>query len=125
MSSKNISLKSSVYDRLRTYKHSDESFSEAVDRMLDDTQPDWRSFVGTLSDDDAEQARELIDERRTPIRSTLRRSCSRNCSKDCTRVGRQKQLRPNNYHGSLRSRSLPKRHGRQHTSDRSYANEAT
>lgn len=64
MSSKNISLKSSVYDRLRTYKHSDESFSEAVDRMLDDTQPDWRSFVGTLSDDDAEQARELIDERR-------------------------------------------------------------
>lgn len=64
MSSKNISLKSSVYDRLQAYKRSDESFSDAIDRILDDTQPDWRSFVGTLSDEDAEQAYKLIEQRR-------------------------------------------------------------
>ncbi|UPM42669.1 hypothetical protein [Halocatena salina] len=49
MSSKNVSLKSYVCDRLRTYKRPDERFSDAIDRILDDTQPDWRSFVGTFT----------------------------------------------------------------------------
>lgn len=64
MSSKNISLKGSVYERLMGYKRADESFSDAVDRMLDETRPDWREFVGTLNDEDAARAKELITERR-------------------------------------------------------------
>lgn len=72
MSSKTVRLKSSVYDRLQAYKRSDESFSEAVDRLLDDAQSNWQSSVGTMSDEDAERARELVTGRPedTPKRST-------------------------------------------------------
>lgn len=63
MSHKTISVQSSVYNRLQAYKRSDESFSDAVDRTLDDTRPDWRTFVGRLSDEDAKRARALIAER--------------------------------------------------------------
>lgn len=64
MSSKNISLKGSVYERLLEYKRADESFSDAVDRMLDETRPDWREFVGTLNDESAAQVKELVEKRR-------------------------------------------------------------
>lgn len=64
MSSKNISLKESVYDRLKSQKRPGESFSDTVERLLEDSEPNWRESVGILSDEEAAEFREMIQERR-------------------------------------------------------------
>jgi predicted CopG family antitoxin len=64
MGSKNISLRAPVSERLEGYQRPDESFSDTVDRVLDDTRPDWHEFVGILSEEDATRAKAIVAERR-------------------------------------------------------------
>lgn len=55
MSTKNIGIRSEVYERLKAHKRGDESFSEALDRILDDIDSDWRTHAGFLSEAEAEE----------------------------------------------------------------------
>jgi predicted CopG family antitoxin len=49
MASKNIGIKEDVYERLKAHKRGDESFSETLDRLLDELDSDWRTNAGFLS----------------------------------------------------------------------------
>lgn len=64
MSSKNVSLKQSVYEQLRAHKRPGESFSDVVERLLEGERGDWRKSVGILSDEEASELREVLDRRR-------------------------------------------------------------
>ncbi|CCQ34480.1 Putative antitoxin VapB15 protein [Halorhabdus tiamatea SARL4B] len=68
MSSKTISLKEETYERLRRAKGDDESFSDAIDRLLggDDGHPLF-DLVGLLDDAEAERVRERADKFRENV----------------------------------------------------------
>ena len=68
MSSKTISLKEETYERLRRAKGDDESFSDAIDRLLggDDEHPLF-DLVGLLDDAEAERVRERAGEFRENV----------------------------------------------------------
>ena len=53
MASKNIGIKEDVYERLKAHKRGDESFSETLDRILQELDSDWRTNVGFLTDGEA------------------------------------------------------------------------
>ena len=53
MGTKTIGLRKDVYDRLKARKREDESFTDLVDRLIDETTPDWRETFGTLSKEEA------------------------------------------------------------------------
>ena len=56
MGTKTIGLREDAYERLKARKREDESFTDLVNRLLDEDQTDWREGFGTL---DAEEAEEL------------------------------------------------------------------
>ena len=56
MGTKTIGLRDDVYERLKARKREDESFTDLVNRLLDEEQTDWREGFGTL---DAQEAEEL------------------------------------------------------------------
>ena len=60
MSTKTIRLDENVYELLRSKKRDDETFSEAVERLLGG--PSLRELAGILSDEEAAEFREVIDE---------------------------------------------------------------
>ena len=49
MGTKTIGVKDEVYERLQARKRDDESFTDLMDRLLDDTTADWRAGFGSLS----------------------------------------------------------------------------
>ncbi len=56
MGTKTIGLREDVYDRLKARKREDESFTDLVDRLIDETTVDWRETFGSLSVDEAAAA---------------------------------------------------------------------
>ncbi|MFB6126121.1 MAG: antitoxin VapB family protein [Halolamina sp.] len=56
MGTKTIGVRDEVYERLKVRKREDESFTDLMNRLLDETTVDWRDGFGTL---DAEAADEL------------------------------------------------------------------
>lgn len=58
MGSKNISLPDDVYEKLREERHPDESFGEAIDRLLGRRR--LAEFWGAWEDGTAEDARDAI-----------------------------------------------------------------
>lgn len=60
MGSKTIGLREDVYDRLRARKEEGESFTDLIDRILDESQPDWRDAHGSLDGTD-EEVEELLE----------------------------------------------------------------
>lgn len=58
MSSKTISLKEETYERLRRKKGEDESFSDVIDRFLNEEEHPLYGLVGLAADDEVEQIRE-------------------------------------------------------------------
>lgn len=60
MGTKTIKLDEEVYELLRARKRDDETFSEAVERLLG--RPSLRELAGVLSDKEAEKFREAIDQ---------------------------------------------------------------
>ncbi|AUV84157.1 hypothetical protein C2R22_21515 (plasmid) [Salinigranum rubrum] len=51
-----IDLTEDVYERLKARKRDDESFTDLITRLLDETAADWREGFGTL---DADETKEL------------------------------------------------------------------
>lgn len=60
MPSKTVSLEESAYERLKAAKAHDESFSEAVHRILADSRPSYRHLAGALTSTEAEAIRTAI-----------------------------------------------------------------
>jgi len=58
MTSKTISLKEETYERLRREKGEDESFSDVIDRFLNEEEHPLYGLVGLAADDEVEQIRE-------------------------------------------------------------------
>lgn len=71
MATKNIGIRSEVYERLKAHKRGDESFSEALDRILDDLDSDWRTHAGFLSEEDADELEAEIERGRDELDESL------------------------------------------------------
>ena len=64
MGTKTIGIKDETYDRLKGRKREDESFTDLVERLLDETTADWRAGFGTLDEDVADALEETVKESR-------------------------------------------------------------
>lgn len=75
MATKTIGITEEVYERLVAAKHEDESFTETIDRLLTDTQSDWRQGFGRWSEEDTDEVSEVVTEaQRSTSLSTSRRT---------------------------------------------------
>lgn len=64
MGTKTIGLREDVYERLSARKRDDESFTDLMDRLMDETRPDWRDGFGTLSEAEGEELEAIVRETR-------------------------------------------------------------
>lgn len=64
MGTKTIGISEEVYERLRARKRADESFTETLDRLLDESIPEWREGFGALDDSEASELEELVADSR-------------------------------------------------------------
>jgi len=64
MGTKTIGVRDDVYERLKARKREDESFTDMMNRLLDETKGDWREAFGTLDTDDAAELEELVKQSR-------------------------------------------------------------
>jgi len=55
MGTKTIGLREDIYERLKARKREDESFTDLMDRLLDETTVEWREGFGTLSVEEADE----------------------------------------------------------------------
>jgi predicted CopG family antitoxin len=56
MGTKTIGIREEVYERLKAQKRDDESFTDTVERLIEESTADWRESFGTL---DATEAADL------------------------------------------------------------------
>lgn len=61
MGTKTIGLREDVYERLKARKNADESFTELVDRLLDEATVEWRAGFGTLEADEADALERAVE----------------------------------------------------------------
>lgn len=71
MATKTIGITDDVYERLAARKRGDESFTDLIDRLLEEASPDWREGFGTLSAEDAEALRTATAESRASLSQGL------------------------------------------------------
>jgi predicted CopG family antitoxin len=62
MGTKTVRLEEDVYERVRSQKRDDETFSEAIDRLTGGAS--LLDLEGTLNDEETEDVREAIEESR-------------------------------------------------------------
>ena len=60
MGTRNVRLDEDVYERVKSEKRDDETFSEAIERLIGGAS--LLELVGILSDDEAEAMREAIED---------------------------------------------------------------
>lgn len=65
MATKTIGITEEVYGRLRARKRADESFTELIDRLLEETEPNWRVGFGSLPEAEGEELEALVEAGRT------------------------------------------------------------
>jgi len=61
MGSRTVALQDSAYARLRAARRPGESFTDAVNRLLEGSRPTFESLVGALSPADARGVRDAVD----------------------------------------------------------------
>jgi predicted CopG family antitoxin len=71
MGTKTIGVREDVYERLRARKRDDESFTDLMDRLLDESKVDWREGFGTLDENDAAELEELVKQSRERLNEGL------------------------------------------------------
>jgi predicted CopG family antitoxin len=65
MGTKTIGVTDEAYERLKARKREGESFTDLVNRLLDETTTDWREGFGTLDAAEAEELERAVEESRT------------------------------------------------------------
>ncbi|GAB6879554.1 hypothetical protein JCM17823_18280 [Halorubrum gandharaense] len=58
MGTKTIGIREEVYERLRARKRDGESFTDVIDRLIDESGGDWREGFGSLSPEETNAVRE-------------------------------------------------------------------
>ena len=71
MATKTIGVTEEVYRRLAARKRADESFTDLLDRLLDEATADWQEGFGTLSPEDAEALARIATESRDALATGL------------------------------------------------------
>jgi predicted CopG family antitoxin len=71
MGTKTIGVRDDVYERLKARKRDDESFTELVDRILDETKSDWREHFRTLEAETAADLESIVSSSRSTAGSAL------------------------------------------------------
>jgi predicted CopG family antitoxin len=66
MTTKTIGVKKETYERLAAEKRDDESFSDTIDRLVENARSDWRSSFGKL-EDEGDELREAVEEQRNDL----------------------------------------------------------
>lgn len=61
METKTIDVREDVYKRLKARKREDESFTDLMDRILNETQADWREGFGTLDATETEELERVVE----------------------------------------------------------------
>ncbi|MFC4247844.1 antitoxin VapB family protein [Natribaculum luteum] len=67
MGTKTIDIRDDVYERLQARKRADESLSDLVNRLLDETTVDWREGFGTLSEGEADELEKFVEDSRDQL----------------------------------------------------------
>lgn len=67
MGTKTIGITDEVYARLKARKREGESFTELVDRLMEEARPDWRAGFGSLAEDEASELGRLVEEERAGL----------------------------------------------------------
>lgn len=62
MTMKTIRITEEVYDRLVDEKREDESFTDTVARLIDESTADWRHGFGRYSGEEAEKFERIVGE---------------------------------------------------------------
>ncbi|MDL5362102.1 antitoxin VapB family protein [Halalkalicoccus sp. NIPERK01] len=60
MGTRTVRLREDVYERISAHKREDETFSEAIDRLVGG--PSLLDLVGAFSDEQVEELREAVEE---------------------------------------------------------------
>ena len=66
MMTKTIRVREEVYEKLSGEKREDESFSDTIDRLIENAQSDWRKSFGKL-EEDCEELEEIVREQREDL----------------------------------------------------------
>jgi len=64
MATKNIGIREDVYEHLKAHKQGEESFSDTIQRLLEDAEGDWRTNFGFLDDRAGESLAEAVEAER-------------------------------------------------------------
>ena len=71
MGTKTIGLREDVYERLKSRKREGESFTDVVDRLIDESSADWEDTFGTLPSEEAEELERAVARSREMTREGL------------------------------------------------------
>lgn len=64
MGTKTIGIREEVYERLKARKREGESFTDVVDRLIEESSTDWREGFGTLGDEAAADLERAVERSR-------------------------------------------------------------
>jgi len=64
MGTKTIGVKDDIYERLKARKRDDESFTDLLNRLLEETTAEWQEGFGTLDADEAAALEEVVEQSR-------------------------------------------------------------
>ncbi len=67
LGTKTIDIRDDVYERLQARKRADESLSDLVNRLLDETTVGWREGFETLSEGEADELEQFVEDSRDQL----------------------------------------------------------
>jgi len=73
MGTKTIGLREDAYERLKARKREDESFTDLVERLLDEATADWREGFGTLEAEEMDDLEQAVERARAQTSDGLAR----------------------------------------------------
>lgn len=71
MGTKTIGVREEVYERLKARKRDDESFTELLNRILEESTSDWREHFGTLDAETADELETIVSTSRSQMGAGL------------------------------------------------------
>ncbi len=71
MGAKTIGIQDDVYERLKARKREDESFTDLMTRLLDESTVDWRDGFGTLDTAEADKLERVAETSRRQMSDGL------------------------------------------------------
>jgi predicted CopG family antitoxin len=71
MATKNIGIREEVYEHLKAHKQGDESFSETIERLLEEAEGDWQTHFGFLDEEVGEEFADAVETERERLDGDL------------------------------------------------------